>query len=156
MTIESVKESLKKHQADDRIQVLGESSAIVKDAALALNCKEEEIAKTMAFHVNDQTVVVVMAGDVKIANAKFKAEFGVKAKMIKGDQVEALTGHPPGGVCPFGLKNDVTVYLDESLRRFDTVYPACGSANSAIEITIEELETFTNFPKWVDISKEMN
>src|SRR5699024_5985876 len=127
-----------KHQADDRIQVLGESSATVKDAALALNCKEEEIAKTMAFHVNDQTVVVVMAGDVKIANAKFKAEFGVKAKMIKGDEVEALTGHPPGSVFPFGLYNAFTVYLDGSLRRFDIVYPTCASAYSAMEITIEE------------------
>lgn len=153
MSLVSVKNHLTQWNAENRVQELPASSATVADAAKALGCKEEEIAKTMSFKVEEQVVLVVMAGDVKVANSKFKAQFHTKPKMLKGEEVEALTGHPPGGVCPFGAHDDVDIYLDESLKRFDKVYPACGSGNSAIELTLQELELFSQFKDWVDVSK---
>ena len=123
--------------------------------AKALNCEEKEIAKTLSFLVNDEVILIVVEGDKKIDNAKYKAEFNTKAKMIPYDDVENYTGHKPGGVCPFGVKENVKVYLDESLKRFDIIYPACGSSNSAVKLTIAELEKTSNYEKWVDVCKDV-
>ena len=131
------------------------SSATVEDAAKALNCKEKEIAKTLSFLVNNEAILIVVAGDKKIDNTKYKAEFNTKARMIPFEEVEEYTGHKPGGVCPFGVKENVKIYLDESLKRFDIIYPACGSSNSAVKLTIEELEKASNFEKWVDVFKDI-
>ena len=122
------------------------------DTAQAIGCKEQEIAKTMSFHVGDEVIVIVMAGDARIDNKKYKSFFHKKAKMLHGDEVESLTGHPVGGVCPFGLKEGIKVYLDESLERFDHVYPACGSPNSAIKLTIPELEKYAHQESWIDVT----
>jgi prolyl-tRNA editing enzyme YbaK/EbsC (Cys-tRNA(Pro) deacylase) len=129
------------------------SSATVELAAIALGCEPERIAKTMSFIVEDNPILIVTAGDVKIDNPKYKAAFGTKAKMIDSDSVEKYIGHAVGGVCPFGINDGVKVYLDESLKRFDTVYPACGSSNSAIELSILELEAVSNYSAWVDVCK---
>lgn len=131
------------------------SSATVEDAAKALNCQEKEIAKTLSFLVNNEAILIVVAGDKKIDNTKYKAEFNTKARMISFEEVEEYTGHKPGGVCPFGVKENVKIYLDESLKRFDIIYPACGSSNSAVKLTIEELEKASNFEKWVDVCKDI-
>lgn len=152
-SFEKVKEYLKKYQMEDRILVAKESSATVAEAALTFNTEEARIAKTLSFDVDGKTIVVVCSGDTKVDNAKYKAEFNVKAKMLTFDEVLPRVGHPVGGVCPFALNDDVEIYLDESLKRFPTVFPACGSTHSAIELTIEELEKTTNFLKWVDVCK---
>lgn len=153
MSIEKVREYLKKFGLDNKIMEFDVSSATVKEAAIALNCKEQEIAKTLSFIVNDRPVLIVTAGDSKVDNSKFKTKFNVKAKMIPFDDVERLVGYAVGGVCPFGVKEDVDVFLDESLKRFDTVYPACGSSNSAIKLSIEELEEASNYKEWIDVCK---
>lgn len=153
MSIERVKEYFKKWDLEDRLLEFPVSSATVELAAKALNCEEERIAKTMAFLVEDKAVLVVLAGDVKIDNGKFKEFFHKKAAMLKGDDVMKYIGHPIGGVCPFGIKDGVQVYLDESLKRFQTVFPACGSANSAIELTLPELENYSDFSGWIHVSK---
>ena len=153
MSIEKVREYLKKFGLDNKIMEFGVSSATVKEAAIALNCKEQEIAKTLSFIVNDRPVLIVTAGDSKVDNSKFKTKFNVKAKMIPFDDVERLVGYAVGGVCPFGVNKDVDVFLDESLKRFDTVYPACGSSNSAIKLSIEELEKASNYKEWIDVCK---
>ena len=153
MSIEKVREYLKKFGLDNKIMEFDVSSATVKEAAIALNCKEQEIAKTLSFIVNDRPVLVVTAGDSKVDNSKFKTKFNVKAKMIPFDDVERLVGYAVGGVCPFGVNEDVDVFLDESLKRFDTVYPACGSSNSAIKLSIEELEKASNYKEWIDVCK---
>ena len=129
------------------------SSATVELAAQALHCEEQRIAKTMSFMVDDHAILIVTAGDAKVQNGKFKAEFSCKAKMLSFEEVEPLIGHAVGGVCPFGINEGVKVYLDESLKRFETVFPACGSGNSAIELTIPQLEQYSNFEKWVDVCK---
>lgn len=152
MALNDVKEYLKKYNADDRVVVLDESSATVSLAAHALHTTEERIAKTLSFRVNDKIVLIVLAGDAKINNSKFKHYFGEKAHMLQFDEVESLTGHPVGGVCPFAVKPGVEVYLDESLKRFETVFPACGSPASAIEVTIKELKEFSNPVDWIDVS----
>ena len=131
------------------------SSATVEEAAKAINCKEEEIVKTLSFIVNDKPILIAVAGDSKIDNSKFKAEFKTKAKMIPFDNVEELIGHAVGGVCPFGINENVEVYLDNSLKRFSTVYPACGSSNSAVKLTLDEFEKASNNLKWIDVCKEM-
>ena len=151
MSIEKVREYLKKFGLDNKIMEFDVSSATVKEAAIALNCKEQEIAKTLSFIVNDRPVLIVTAGDSKVDNSKFKTKFNVKAKMIPFDDVERLVGYAVGGVCPFGVNEDVDVFLDESLKRFDTVYPACGSSNSAIKLSIEELEKASNYKEWIDV-----
>lgn len=138
---------------DGRILEFTVSSATVELAAQALNCAPERIAKTLSFNVTESPVLIVTAGDAKIDNSKFKAQFHTKAKMLSPDEVVTLIGHAVGGVCPFAVKDNVTVYLDESLKRFHTVFPACGSANSAIELTIPELEQFSRYTQWIDVCK---
>ena len=153
MSIERVKAYFKQYDMEQRIIELQESSATVELAAQALGCEPERIAKSLSFMVEDKPVLVICAGDVKIDNPKYKATFGTKAKMLAPDEVEKLIGHAVGGVCPFGINEGVAVYLDESLKRFTTVFPACGSANSAIELTIPELEQYSGYEKWVDVCK---
>lgn len=139
---------------EDRVQEFEVSSATVELAAQALNVKGQRIAKTLSFHVDDHVVLIVAAGDAKIANPKYKAQFHTKAKMLSHEEAETLIGHAVGGVCPFAVNEGVDVYLDESLKRFETVFPACGSSNSAIELTIPELEAnCDHFKGWVDVCK---
>ena len=153
MAIDKVKEYFKQYNIEDRIQEFDVSSATVELAAMALGCEGKRIAKTLSFLVDDKALLVVAAGDAKVDNPKYKATFSCKAKMLSYEQVEELVGHAVGGVCPFAIPEDVTVYLDESLKRFDTVFPACGSSNSAIELTIAELEKYSNAKGWVDVCK---
>ena len=140
MAIERVREYFRNFGIEDRVQEFDVSSATVELAAEALNCEPCRIAKTLSFMVNDEPILIVAAGDTKIDNHKYKTRFGTKAKMLTPDEVTSLIGHAVGGVCPFAINPGVTVYLDESLKRFGTVFPACGSSNSAIELTIPELE----------------
>ena len=153
MSIFKVREYFKTFGIEERIKEFDESSATVELAAQALNCEACRIAKTLSFMVGENAVLIVAAGDVKIDNTKFKAVFETKAKMIAFDDVERLIGHGVGGVCPFAINEGVVVYLDESLKRFDTVFPACGSSNSAIELTIKELEKYSKYKKWIDVCK---
>lgn len=153
MSIEKVREYLSNFGVEDRILEFSVSSATVELAAQALGCEPCQIAKSMAFQMGEGAILIVAAGDVKIDNSKFKAEFSAKAKMVQFNDVEQAVGHAAGGVCPFAIKENVKVYLDESLKRFDTVYPACGSSNSAIGLSIPELEKFSSFEKWVDVCK---
>ncbi|MDO4796907.1 MAG: YbaK/EbsC family protein [Coriobacteriales bacterium] len=153
MAIETVKEYFSGYGIADRIQEFNVSSATVELAAQALGCEPRRIAKTLSFMVGDHAVLVVAAGDARINNQKFKAQFGTKAKMLKPSEAEQLVGHAVGGICPFAVNDGVVTYLDESLRRFDTVFPACGSSNSAIELTIAELEAYSNYASWVDVCK---
>ena len=153
MAIEKVRAYFAQYQMEDRIREFEDSSATVELAAQALHCAPERIAKTLSFMVEDQPILIVAAGDAKVDNAAYKAQFHCKAKMLQSDQVETLIGHAIGGVCPFGMNEGVKVYLDESLRRFETVFPACGSSNSAIELTIPELEKYTPGSEWVDVCK---
>lgn len=154
MSIEKVKAYFQTKGIAERIQEFEISSATVALAAQAVNCEESRIAKTLSFHMKEKVILVVAAGDTKIDNAKYKAEFGTKAKMLSFDEAEALTGHAVGGICPFAVKQGVETYLDVSLKRFRTVFPACGSANSAIELSLEELEEYSDFVKWVDVCKQ--
>ena len=132
------------------------SSATVELAAKALNTSEGRIAKSMAFIQGESVAIIVMTGDVKIDNSKYKAEFHTKAKMVPFDAVGDIVGHAAGGVCPFAIKDGISVYLDNSLLKYETVFPACGSSNSAIELTALELEKYSqNFKGWVDISKDI-
>lgn len=156
MSIDKVRNYLKKWHKDSEILELPISSATVADAAKALNCKEELIAKTMSFIIDETPILIVLAGDTKIDNAKFKKEFKTKAKMIPSQLLEELIGHEAGGVCPFGIKENVLVYLDKSLKRFPYIYPACGSSNSAIKLTIAQLEKFSNYKRWIDVTKAIN
>ena len=153
MAIEAVKDFFSKFGMADRIRELEESSATVELAAQALGCEPGRIAKTLSFSVNSRPILIVAAGDAKIDNAKYKAEFGVKARMLTPDEVESQVGHAVGGVCPFAVNEGVSVYLDASLKRFQTVFPACGSGNSAIELTIPELEQYSGFVSWIDVCK---
>lgn len=153
MAIEAVKEFFKSYGMEQRVQEFEVSSATVELAAQALNCEPCRIAKTLSFMVNDAPVLIVAAGDAKIDNPKYKAQFGTKAKMLTPDEAINLIGHAVGGVCPFAVKEGVIVYLDESLKRFQTVFPACGSSNSAIELTLEELEKYSAFTAWIDVCK---
>lgn len=153
MSIIKAKEHLKKYNLDDRVLEFNVSSATVKDAALALNCTEGEIAKTLSF-LTDKPILIITAGDHKIDNAKYKKEFKLKAKMIPSYEVEKIIGHAAGGVCPFGINDGIDVYLDVSLKQYEIVYPACGSSNSAVKLTIPELETSSNYKKWIDVCKD--
>ncbi len=153
MAIDKVKEYFKQYNMEDKIQEFEVSSATVELAAKALNCEPCRIAKTLSFMVKDTPVLIVTAGDVKIDNHKFKAQFKAKAKMFRYDEVEEMIGHSIGGVCPFAVKENVKVYLDNSLKRFNTVFPACGSSNSAIELTVDELEKYSNSISWIDVCK---
>ena len=154
MSIERVREYFKTIGIDDRILEFDVSSATVELAAQALGCEGKRIAKTLSFHVDGRVVLVVAAGDAKVDNSKYKAYFHTKAKMLSFEEAESLIGHAVGGVCPFAVNDNVDVYLDESLRRFETVYPACGSSNSAIEVTNDELEKYSsNFIEWINVCK---
>ena len=153
MAIEEVKEYFRQFGITNRIMEFEGSSATVELAAAALNCQPARIAKTLSFIVNDQPILIVAAGDTKIDNSKYKARFGTKAKMLSPAQAVALVGHAVGGVCPFAVNDGVTVFLDESLKRFQTVFPACGSSNSAVELTIPELERYSHFSAWIDVCK---
>lgn len=153
MAIEKVIEYFKQFGMEERVQQFPVSSKTVELAAIALGCEPCRIAKTISFAVDDRVVLIVTAGDTKIDNAKYKAYFGKKAKMLDFEQVDQLIGHAVGGVCPFAVNDGVEIYLDQSLKRFKTVFPACGSSNSAIELTIAELEKYSNFKNWVDVCK---
>ncbi len=156
MSIEKVKKYFAEFGMESKIIELAESSATVELAAQALKTEGARIAKTLSFLINDEPVLILSAGDVKVDNAKYRGTFECKAKMIPFEEVEFYIGHAPGGVCPFAVKENVKVYLDESLKRFQTVFPACGSSNSAIELTIPELEKYSNYIRWVDVCKFKN
>lgn len=153
MAIEKVKTYFREHGMEERVQEFDVSSATVELAAKALHCEPQRIAKTLSFMVEGHAVLVVAAGGVKIDNPKYKAQFGTKAKMLSPEETETLAGHAVGGVCPFAVNEGVEVYLDVSLKRFETVFPACGSSNSAIELTIPELEKHSGYVSWVDVCK---
>ena len=155
MAIEKVREYFSKLGIEDRIQEFTVSSATVELAAQALGCAPERIAKTLSFYTADGVALIVAAGDARIDNPKYKAQFGEKARMLKFEDAEALIGHAVGGVCPFAVNDGVSVYLDESLKRFETVFPACGSSNSAIELSIEELEKYSGSKEWIDVCKNV-
>ncbi|WP_413537629.1 YbaK/EbsC family protein [Enterococcus malodoratus] len=155
MSFEAVKEFFSQYGMAERIQEFPVSSATVELAAQALNCAPERIAKTLSFKRKkaDKNILIVAAGDAKIDNAKYKAAFGERALMLKTEEVESIIGHPVGGVCPFAINSDIEVYLDESLKRFESVFPACGNSNNAIELTIPELEKYTQYQQWIDVCK---
>ncbi len=153
MAIEKVREFFSRYGIQDRIREFDVSSATVELAAQAVGCQPCRIAKTLSFLADGKAVLIVAAGDAKIDNPKYKARFGTKAKMLTPEEAEALVGHAVGGVCPFAVNGGVSVYLDESLRRFPTVFPACGSSNSAIELSTAELEKYSGYTDWVDVCK---
>jgi prolyl-tRNA editing enzyme YbaK/EbsC (Cys-tRNA(Pro) deacylase) len=153
MAIEKVRAYLKQWNMDDRIQEFPVSSATVELAAEALHCEAKRIAKTLSFSLGDGCVLIVAAGDAKIDNAKYKSVFQTKAKMLAPEEVPALVGYAVGGVCPFDVKDSAKIYLDISLKRFQTVFPACGSSNSAIELTMDELEMLSKSTEWIDVCK---
>ena len=153
MAIEKVEAFFRQHGMEDKVLEFETSSATVELAAQALHCEPCRIAKTLSFMGKEGPLLVVAAGDAKIDNPKFKAQFGTKPKMLTPEENVELIGHAVGGVCPFAVNDGVKIYLDESLKRFETVFPACGSANSAIELTMEELETYSSFAAWIDVCK---
>ena len=154
MSLETALAHLESFGRADQVLITPGSSATVAEAAAAFGVGPERIAKTLSFALDeDSCALVVMAGDARTDNAAFKAQFGRKASMLKGESVERLTGHAVGGVCPFANPESATVWLDTSLRRFDTVFPAAGSANSAIELTCEELEELSGASGWVTVSR---
>ena len=153
MAIEAVREYMKQWGAQDRILEFEVSSATVELAAQAVGCEPARIAKTLSFFMGDHPILIVAAGDRRVDNHKYKEVFQTKARMLTPEQAVELVGHAVGGVCPFAVKPGVEIYLDESLRQFDTVFPAAGSSNSAIEVTMEELERFSGSTNWVDVCK---
>lgn len=153
MSIERARAYLAEKGVADRIRELNHSSATVELAAEALGVEPARIAKTLSFMLHETPILIVAAGDAKIDNHKYKSFFGVKAKMLTPEEAETLIGHAVGGVCPFGVPENVKIYLDRSLIRFETVFPACGSSNSAIELTIPELEELSAMAEWVDVCK---
>lgn len=154
MAIEKVREYFAQYGMDSRILEMELSSATVELAAKAVGVEGARIAKSLSFMTKDGPILIIAAGDAKVDNSKYKHLYGQKAAMLKFDEVEELIGHAVGGVCPFAIRDNVRVYLDESLKRFTTVFPACGSGNSAIELTLEELEKYSqNFVSWVNVTK---
>ncbi|MFB6466938.1 YbaK/EbsC family protein [Cytobacillus sp. Hz8] len=154
MSLESVKEHFSKWNRESDVLEFETSSATVDEAAETIGVIPHRIAKTLSFRgENEQAILVVTAGDAKIDNKKFREQFGYKARMLTKDEVLEQTGHAIGGVCPFGLKNELAIYLDLSLKRFETVFPACGSTNSAIKLTIAELAEYSSASEWVDVCK---
>lgn len=153
MSIEKVRNYLKQFNKDKDILEMDESTATVELAANALGTEEARIAKSLSFYNGDGAMVIVVAGDVKIDNKKFKEYFGFKARMLAPEDTVKYTGHAIGGVCPFALPENVKVFLDESMKRFKTMFPACGSSNSAIELTLDELEKTSKSNKWIDVCK---
>ena len=154
MSFDKVKQYFESKGAGDKVLWLEHSSATVELAAEAIGCEPARIAKTLSFLIGEYPILIVTAGDVKFDNKKYKEIFHTKAKMIPGELVEDLIGHAPGGVCPFAIKENVKVYLDDSLKRFEIVYPAAGSGNSAVRLTLPELEHFSGSSEWIDICKE--
>ena len=152
MSIDRVRAFMREHDMENRILEFDVSSATVELAAVAVGCEPARIAKTLSFMVDGGPVLVVAAGDAKVDNRRFKEQFHTKAKMLTPDEAVTLVGHAVGGVCPFAVNDGVRVCLDESLRRFETVYPACGSSNSAIELTMDELQQLSG-GEWVDVCK---
>ena len=153
MAIDRVKTYFRQYGMEEKVKQFDVSSATVELAAQALSCEPARIAKTLSFMTDGHAILIVAAGDVKIDNHKYKEQFHTKAKMLSPEEAETLVGHAIGGVCPFAVNEGVTVYLDESLKRFETVFPACGSSNSAIELTIPELEKYAVPVQWVDVCK---
>ena len=153
MSFDRAKSDLVKHNLDSNILVFEESSRTVGEAALAVGVSEGEIAKTLSFYVDEKPILIVAAGDVKIDNAKYKQFFGKKAKMIPFEEVEEVIGHKVGGVCPFGVNPGVDIFLDASLKEYECVYPACGTGNSAVKLSIKELEDSSNYKEWIDVCK---
>lgn len=153
MSIEKVRKYFKDLGIEDRIMEFDVSSATVELAAVAVGVEGARIAKTLSFIVHDEPILIVTAGDARVDNKKYKTTFSAKAKMLTHEQASQMIGHAVGGVCPFAVNDGVKVYLDESLKRFETVFPACGSSNSAIELTIPELERYSQYDKWVDVCK---
>ena len=154
MAFDKAKAHLEKYGFGDRVKVFDTSSATVELAAAALGCEGARICKSLSFKIDDdKSVLVLTSGDCKVDNAKFKAYFGKKATMLSFEECEAKIGHAVGGVCPFGINDGVDVYLDESMKRFEIMYPACGSSNSAVELTIEELEKCSEYKEWIDVCK---
>ena len=153
MSIEKARAHLARHGLDDRIQEFTVSSATVALAAEALGCEPARIAKSLSFEKGEGAILVIAAGDARIDNAKFKQRFGMKAKMLGADKVEPLIGHGVGGVCPFGVNEGVDVYLDESMKRFETIYPAAGTSSSAVHLSLSELERASEALGWVDVTK---
>lgn len=154
MAIEKVREFFKSYGIEDRIREFDVSSATVALAAEALGCEPGKIAKSLSFKVGEGAILIIAAGNARVDNHKYKETFGTKAKMLTPDEAETLIGHAVGGVCPFAINDGVKVYLDNSLRAYDTVFPACGSSNSAIELTIGELEKYSCPVAWVDVTKQ--
>ncbi|MBE5738125.1 MAG: YbaK/EbsC family protein [Clostridiales bacterium] len=155
MSLERAKTHLSQYSADNRVIEFNVSSATVELAAKALSCTAGMIAKTLSFNVNEKPILIVVAGDYKIDNSKFKQIFMTKPKMLSPDIVEEAIGHAIGGVCPFGVNEGVDIYLDKSLKEHEIIYPACGSSNSAIKLTIEELEQFSQSKGWIDVTKQI-
>ena len=154
MSIQKVREYFKDLGIEERIREFAVSSATVELAAIAVGVEGARIAKTLSFKVEEQPILIVAAGDAKVNNGAYKSYFHAKAKMLTHEEAHTMIGHDVGGVCPFALPENVKVYLDESLRRFETVFPAAGSSNSAVEMTCEELERYaSNFTAWVDVCK---
>ena len=153
MSIDKVRAYFRSLGIEDKVMEFDVSSATVELAAQAVGCEPRRIAKTLSFMADGHPILIVAAGDAKIDNHNYKAQFGTKAKMLSPEEAVELVGHAVGGVCPFAVNEGVTVYLDESLRRFETVFPACGSVNSAIELTIPELERYSGFKAWIDVCK---
>lgn len=153
MAFEEAFAYLKNQGYGERVRVFEVSSATVELAAAAVGTEPARIAKSLSFMVDEQPIIIICAGDTKINNSKYKGVFHKKARMLTADEVRSLIGHEVGGVCPFGIKDGVDVYLDESLKRFEKVYPACGSANSAVELTPEELEQLSGSKAWIDVCK---
>ncbi len=153
MAIDKVREYLKQWGRDTDILEFETSSATVEMASIALGVEPGRIAKTLSFKIEEGAILIIAAGDAKIDNSKYKVEFGRKAKMLTPEEVLEYTGHAIGGVCPFGLERNLPIYADISMKRFETIYPACGSSNSAIQLTCEELNHYANCNKWVDVCK---
>jgi prolyl-tRNA editing enzyme YbaK/EbsC (Cys-tRNA(Pro) deacylase) len=153
MSVEQVREYLKRWNRDKDLVEMDASTATVVEAANVLKVIPARIAKSISLKQGDSAVVIVIAGDMKLDNRKYKDRFGIKARMLNPEEALALTGHAIGGICPFGLPEGVAVYLDASMKRFDTVFPACGSGNSLIELTLEELDEYSQNKEWVDVCK---
>lgn len=153
MSIEKGRAYFRQFGMEDRVREFDVSSATVELAALALGVEGARIAKTLSFKKDDSCILILAAGDARIDNHKFKDKFHMKAKMLAPDEVLSIVGHPVGGVCPFGINDGIDVYLDESLKRFGTVFPAVGSANSAIELDLDELYKYSNAIEWIDVCK---
>lgn len=153
MSIEKGRAYFRQFGMEDRVREFDVSSATVELAALALGVDGARIAKTLSFKKDDSCILILAAGDARIDNHKFKEKFHMKAKMLAPEEVLSIVGHPVGGVCPFGINDGIDVYLDESLKRFETVFPAVGSANSAIELDLDELYKYSNAIEWIDVCK---